>query len=231
MSDAVQEQKQQVRRRLRASRSQLSPQEIAQRGLMLRDALQAHINPLAVVAGYVPLPGEPDVMPFLHAHSGLYGSVYLPMIDSTGSRNLRWGWWNPGTALQPGALLPVLEPVDDCPGSLADLAAQAAQLHLDDHDRWRSPLLPDPTDPPAQLVILVPALAIDTYGARMGQGGGFYDTTLAGLDQLIAKHPGLRCEVIAVVHSGEVLDPGSFPVEDHDLRVSQAATEYRVFTL
>lgn len=67
-------------------------------------------------------------------------------------------------------------------------------------------------------VLIVPALAVDTRGARLGHGGGYYDRSLARLE-----HP---VPVIAVVHGSELLDADvdPVPVTDHDLRVHIVVT-------
>jgi 5-formyltetrahydrofolate cyclo-ligase len=67
-------------------------------------------------------------------------------------------------------------------------------------------------------VVLVPALAVDTLGRRLGQGAGYYDRALPMLDPAVP--------VIAVVHEGEVLDAAVEPVPDepHDVRVHAVVT-------
>ncbi|MGC5166777.1 5-formyltetrahydrofolate cyclo-ligase [Luteimicrobium sp. DT211] len=67
-------------------------------------------------------------------------------------------------------------------------------------------------------VVLVPALAVDTTGMRLGQGGGWYDRVLQH------TRPGAR--VVAVVFPEEVYDAASrpLPFEPHDLRVQAVAT-------
>ena len=74
-------------------------------------------------------------------------------------------------------------------------------------------------------VVLVPALAVDTLGTRLGQGGGYYDTALPLLDA------GVR--VFAVVHDDEVLDAAveAIPAEDHDVPVDGALTPLRCLRL
>ena len=74
-------------------------------------------------------------------------------------------------------------------------------------------------------VILVPALAVDTLGNRLGQGGGFYDRTLPLVD------PGVS--VVALVHDGEVLDAAVEPVpaDRHDQPVDAAVTPQRCLRL
>ena len=75
------------------------------------------------------------------------------------------------------------------------------------------------------VLLLVPALAVDTAGRRLGQGGGSYDRVLAALP---ARDP--RPLVVACVHDDEVLDGALHPLpeEPHDRRVDAVLTPTRV---
>ena len=66
--------------------------------------------------------------------------------------------------------------------------------------------------------IVAPALAVGTDGARLGQGGGWYDRVLA--------HRLPQTPVIAMVFQDEVYDAvvRPLPVEPHDQRVDIIAT-------
>lgn len=64
-------------------------------------------------------------------------------------------------------------------------------------------------------VVLVPALAVDLAGYRLGRGGGSYDRALA-------RATGLT---VALLHDGELLD--AVPHEHHDIRVHAVATPVR----
>ncbi|GAA1996282.1 5-formyltetrahydrofolate cyclo-ligase [Nakamurella flavida] len=66
-------------------------------------------------------------------------------------------------------------------------------------------------------LVLVPALAVDRSGRRLGRGGGHYDRTLA----LLAGLP-VRPMIVAVVFDAEVLD--SIPVEETDRVVDAVLT-------
>src|SRR5690606_19913616 len=68
-------------------------------------------------------------------------------------------------------------------------------------------------------VLLVPALAVDRSGNRIGKGGGYYDRLLTAL----AAHPDTAPLLCAVVHDDELLDadPG-IPVEPFDRPVAAA---------
>lgn len=91
---------------------------------------------------------------------------------------------------------------------------------------------PEPTGPrlgPDGLhradVLLVPALAVDTLGARLGQGAGYYDRALVGVATTVP--------VVAVVHEGELLDAAVEPVPagPHDVAVDAVLTPQRCLRL
>ena len=94
----------------------------------------------------------------------------------------------------PQTLLPVLRPDRDL-----DWAAGGVGLGLDavaDCD-----------------LVLVPALAVDPRGVRLGRGGGSYDRALV-------RARGL---VVALLHEGELLEE-PLPAEPHDVPVHAVAT-------
>ncbi len=63
-------------------------------------------------------------------------------------------------------------------------------------------------------VILVPALAVDRHGTRLGRGAGFYDRSL------IYAAPHAR--LVAVVGDDELVD--ELPADAHDVRMTHALT-------
>jgi 5-formyltetrahydrofolate cyclo-ligase len=63
-------------------------------------------------------------------------------------------------------------------------------------------------------LVLVPALAVDRSGHRLGRGGGSYDRALARVTH--------GESVLAVVHDDEILD--AVPFESHDRLVDGALT-------
>jgi 5-formyltetrahydrofolate cyclo-ligase len=67
-------------------------------------------------------------------------------------------------------------------------------------------------------VVLLPGLAVDTLGHRLGQGAGYYDRAL-----LMAAP---SAPLIAVVNTSEVLDAAveTVPTEPHDRRVDAVVT-------
>ena len=67
------------------------------------------------------------------------------------------------------------------------------------------------------VLVLVPALAVDQHGTRLGRGGGYYDRTLP------LAAPGTP--LVAIVRDDEVL--ASLPVQPHDVPVTAALTPGR----
>jgi 5-formyltetrahydrofolate cyclo-ligase len=80
---------------------------------------------------------------------------------------------------------------------------------------------PDETCPPVPLeevdCIIVPAVAWDEKGCRVGYGGGFYDRLLAMAGQTPKIGIGFECQVIKEV-----------PRAEHDLPVDLLVTENRI---
>jgi 5-formyltetrahydrofolate cyclo-ligase len=66
-------------------------------------------------------------------------------------------------------------------------------------------------------VVLVPLLAFDGSGHRLGYGGGYYDRTLAAL------RAGGRVLVVGVAYSAQEVD--SLPGTEHDQRLDAVLTE------
>jgi 5-formyltetrahydrofolate cyclo-ligase len=154
----------------------------------LRFHVGAVVRGADTVCAYVPVgsePGSPALLDRLHE---LCETVLLP-VAGTGPDGehlpLQWGPYEPGT------LLPA---------------------------RWGLHEPPEPWLPPDAItradVVLVPALAVDRAGVRLGRGGGFYDRSLA------LCRPGTR--LIAVVRDDEVVD--ELPSEPHDVRMTHALT-------
>jgi len=63
-------------------------------------------------------------------------------------------------------------------------------------------------------VLLVPLLAFDAAGHRLGYGGGFYDRTLAAL----------KVPAIGIAYAGQ--EVSSLPAEPHDMALSLILTEH-----
>lgn len=173
------------RSRLLGARSRLSDDERAAAGRGIRDALL--LLPELQMAGTV--------------------AVYYSVGTEPGTRGLVYGLWKRGTYV----LLPVMRGDGDL-----DWASYEGPDSLLPGPRG----LLEPGEPPrgAQAVaradaVLVPALAVDRSGNRLGRGGGSYDRALARVGPLIP--------VIALVYDEELVD--RLPAESHDVPVRAVA--------
>ncbi len=63
-------------------------------------------------------------------------------------------------------------------------------------------------------LVIVPAVAVDRSGVRLGRGGGSYDRVLARLDRVTLT--------VALLYDGELVE--SVPAEPHDRTVQAAIT-------
>lgn len=188
------EDKVRLRREMLAAREEMSPfiasQTIGDLALWMYQ-LPVDLQPGDTVAAYVATRREPGGTPMLDALVDRGLKVILPIVPEGGPDRLQWGVYEGEMQLEKGRWN-LLEPMG---------------LRLD----------PD-TITQAKL-ILVPAVAVDRRGARLGRGAGYYDRTLPGLD----------APIVAVVHDSEVID-GELPEEPTDVRVHWILTPSSGFT-
>lgn len=180
--------KPEVRRALLAARRALPEQVRRTESDQLCGHLAEAVDGADVVCAYVPMGAEPGSPDMLDVLSGLCGTVLLPVARTApdgGHLPLQWGRYRPGGLVAGG--FGTREP--------------------------SGPLLPAEAVATAA-VVLVPALAVDRRGVRLGRGGGFYDRSLA------LCRPGAR--LIAVVRDSEVLE--TVPGEPHDVPMTHVLT-------
>ena len=74
--------------------------------------------------------------------------------------------------------------------------------------------------PPEELdLIIVPGIAYDTRGERLGMGGGFYDAYLDRATKAKRIALAFSCQLVAKI-----------PMEDHDVRVHKIITEQGIYS-
>lgn len=137
----------------------------------------------ALIAGYVPMVGEPGGAGLVDALAAAVPTVLLPVLRA--DLDLDWAPYEGRLAASASALL--REPVGPRLGV-------GAVVGVD--------------------LMLVPALAVDRTGLRLGRGGGSYDRVLARVP------PGTP--TIALLYEGELCD--SVPAGPHDRRVTAVLT-------
>ncbi|AWL87897.1 5-formyltetrahydrofolate cyclo-ligase [Streptomyces sp. TSRI0445] len=178
-----------LRRELLAARALLTKEDALRAAAVLADAA-LHIPELAdarTVAAYVSVGREPGTRALLEALRGRGVRVLLPVLLA--DNDLDWAVYE-----GPAHLLPagrgLLEPDGPRQGPDAVLAADA---------------------------VLLPGLAVDGAGMRLGRGGGSYDRVLARLTAAGA-HPSL----VVLLYENEVV--ARVPSEPHDHPVDAVVT-------
>jgi 5-formyltetrahydrofolate cyclo-ligase len=184
-SGGVAAEKAALRRRLLADRARLSPDQRAAAARALRDAVLElpQVQMAGTIAAYYSLSSEPDTHGLVYALWKRGGYVLLPLLRP--DADLDWASYEGPDSLRPG-LRGLAEPGEPPRGM--DAVARAD-------------------------LVLVPALAVDRGGVRLGRGGGSYDRALARVA------PGIP--TIALLYDGELLD--EVPADDHDQRVRLVA--------
>lgn len=192
--------KDQLRKRFFSQRKQLGQTERARQSdaicKVLLDwyrGLDRTERPSGKVAMTIKFGTEPDTDPVMEALHAEGIQIWVPI--SHADRSMSWVRWAPDVPMEQSAFGPIQEPV----GERFDADAVA------DAD-----------------VILVPALAVDSAGYRLGKGGGYYDRFLAALPYLTERLPFL----VTPVFDYEFVDAEAqaFPVEEHDLPVQAVVT-------
>lgn len=88
--------------------------------------------------------------------------------------------------------------------------------------KWDIPRPPDDAPVVEPNVLLVPLLAFDRKGYRLGYGGGFYDRTLEGLRA--------KKRVIAIGVAYAAQEVAAVPVDEHDQLLNFVMTEKELIT-
>ncbi|MGH3257889.1 MAG: 5-formyltetrahydrofolate cyclo-ligase [Streptosporangiaceae bacterium] len=177
----IQQEKAGMRARVIAARSLLSAQDRGEAGRQIRDALLSlpEVQMAGTVAAYYSIGSEPDTRGLVFALWKRGAYVLLPLLRPDG--DLDWASYEGPESLVAGPR-GLREPGEAPRGAGAVASAD---------------------------VVLVPALAVDRQGNRLGRGGGSFDRALARVGPLIP--------VIALLYDSELVE--RVPVEGHDTPV------------
>ncbi len=179
--------KSELRRSVLAARARADPAALAAAAAALRRHVLTAAPARAArrVAAYVPIGTEPGSMELLDDLRGRLTEVLLPVVV-TDPPALDWAAYAGAERLRAG------------PWSLRE----------PDGRRLGTDALGGVD------LVLVPALAADRGGRRLGRGGGYYDRALAAVPP--------TTPVVSLLYDGELLD--RIPDEPHDRRISAAVT-------
>lgn len=182
-----------LRRELLAVRNRLTADDVREAGRALAErALELpELTHGRTVAAYVSVGSEPGTLPLLDALRAREVRVLLPALLP--DNDLDWGEYAGPDSLarvQHGGRMALFEPSGARLGPDAVTAAD---------------------------VVLLPGLAVDARGMRLGRGGGSYDRVLARLERA-----GARPRLVVLLYDTEVV--ARVPAEAHDKPVHAVVT-------
>jgi 5-formyltetrahydrofolate cyclo-ligase len=177
-----------MRARLRAARAALTPAQRSAAGRALRDAVLSlpEAEMAGTVAAYFSVGTEPDTRGLIYALWKRGSYVLLPLLRD--DWDLDWASYEGPDSVRPrpDGRHGLAEPSEPPRGP--DAIARAA-------------------------LVIVPALAVDRSGARLGQGGGCYDRALARVSAAVPT--------VALVYKNELVT--RVPSAPHDRPVRLVA--------
>lgn len=202
----VSEQKRALRGRFRARRRALATDQRSDFDLAIRHYLLEHAAVAGArrVAAYWAFDGEPDLAPLLGELAGRGVNILLPVLgpsddsrteagaDTAQSPTLRFHPWRPGAEMSPN------------------------QLGI------QQPVAAEPPPLPGIDTVLIPLVAWDRAGGRLGMGAGYYDRLFAPFRE--AGTP-LR---VGVAYEAQRAD--ALPVDAWDVPLHAVVTESGWFT-
>jgi 5-formyltetrahydrofolate cyclo-ligase len=173
--------KAELRAQVLARRSALPADQRSAAGTLIRDAVLAEpqVQMAGTIAAYYSIGAEPGTHGLVFALWKRGSYVLLPVLRPDG--DLDWASYEGPDSMVPGPR-GLLEPGEPPRGVDAVARADA---------------------------VLVPALAVDGAGRRLGRGGGSYDRALARVGPLVP--------LLALVYDDELVE--HVPAESHDIPV------------
>ena len=189
--------KDQLRKSIRQQRRQLSDQSQQQHALLAAELVskQAAFRNAGRIACYLAEDGELDPGYIIEKAWQLKKQVYLPILPPTG-KSLFFAPFNPDTPLKPNRF-GIYEP-DLHPSSWV----RARQLNL----------------------VLLPLVAFDANGNRLGMGGGYYDRSLSFMHHRQHWH---SPRLIGLAHELQKVDQLS--CESWDIPLNMIVTETSIY--
>jgi 5-formyltetrahydrofolate cyclo-ligase len=180
-----------LRSAIRAHRAARTARQRADAAVAFADVLESvpAVRDAATVACYAARSSEPGTLVLLERLAARGARVLLPVLGTGLARD--WAAYEAGEVMRERAPGRPPEPGGPTLGTTAITGAD---------------------------VVIVPALAVDTAGRRLGQGGGWYDRVLALVPAGVT--------IVAMVFPEEVYDAETRPLpsERHDLPVHAVAT-------
>lgn len=144
------------------------------------------------IALYLSNPTEPPTHYTIKKLTQKGHTIILPICQK--NKTLNWAKYTQKTHFIPSKYTPTLEPQTN----------QTNQTTLNKAE-----------------IILVPALAIDYQGNRLGQGGGFYDKALSQINNSEKK-------IFGIIFNTEYFPQTTLPHDTQDIKVQGIITEKKI---
>ena len=188
---------QQIRQLYRQTRRQLSTSTQTENATLLKNNINDFLgfSSRLKIAAYIAVQGEISLSPWIS--DNLKQRIYLPKLYETIAPHLRFAELTENTHWKKNRFN-ILEP---------DIL-------------WGESLHPRKLD-----VILIPLVAFDRKGYRLGMGGGYYDRTLAFR---CSRQKWLKPRLIGVAHSCQ--EHARLPRQSWDVPLDNIITENEIIT-
>uniref|UniRef100_A0A1D1YSK3 5-formyltetrahydrofolate cyclo-ligase n=1 Tax=Anthurium amnicola TaxID=1678845 RepID=A0A1D1YSK3_9ARAE len=119
-----------------------------------------------------------------------------------------------------------------CISRIDDLVANSmnilepSPIDADGNEREDVMLASNPID-----LLLLPGLAFDRSGRRLGRGGGYYDAFLRKYQELANGRKWKQPLLVALAYSAQIMDDGVIPVTLHDVPVDAVVSQSGVIPI
>ena len=197
--------KNKLRKDMRAIRQAMDIREIDEKSEIIcgRILSSEEYKNADIILAYMSAGGEVDLQVLIDAASSVGKSLFIPKVIS--KEEMRFykhtGDFTKGS-------FGIKEPVNTSQEMLFDINKASAENK--------------------RILVLVPGVAFDVSGNRMGYGGGYYDRFLMDIDGSLTSVSRGRMQVtkIGVSYDYQIVD--EIPVEKYDVRMDMIVSEARI---
>ena len=186
--------KDELRRQMRQHKRQFTRQQLEELSLPIVARLRQRLKEAQTIVAYYPLPDEVDIRPLLDEWLADGRTVFLPKV--TGEETMELRRYTGADDLQEGAFH-ILEPIEN-----------QGENQWDSENQWDRNLERGGREG----LILIPGMAFDAQGHRLGRGRGYYDRFLSSLRTISIKFIGVCFDFQKVPE---------VPFDEHDIPVDE----------
>lgn len=192
MTDTIQHAKRQIRAEIRSALASMSEADRREGSMAIctRVGGMPYFVTSRTIMFYLPMTGEPDITPLIESALRDGRTVCVPEVNWE-KREIR-------------------------PTQIESLDARSFKV---DRHGLRIPVSSREIGQTRLDLVIVPGLAFDRQGRRLGRAAGFYDRFLGGLDGPVTT--------VGVAFERQIVE--NVPVEPHDVSVDLVVTDRHVF--